>query len=156
VTAIRKHKATLFVHFGAPAILYPPKKAGAAVFLTPESQDKQNAAPWNAAQIAGNDLSHVELVTLSTTAPGLMEYKYQGDMIGIVRPFVLAGAKRVVAPLWHIADEPAGEFMKAFYRSYAKNAPASVALHQAQLAFMRSEQWRHPHYWATYLLTEGL
>jgi hypothetical protein len=43
------------LHLGAPGILYPPKKTGATVFLTAESQDKPNAAPWNAAQIAGND-----------------------------------------------------------------------------------------------------
>jgi len=156
VTAIQKNKSPLFVHLGAPAILYPPKRVGATVFLTPESQEKQKAAPWNATQIAGTDLSHVELVTLSNTAPGLVEYKYQRDMIGIVRPLFFAGAKRVVAPLWYTADEPAGEFMKTFYRFYAENAPAPVALRQAQLGFMRSEKWRHPHYWATYMLTEGM
>lgn len=156
VGEIQKRKAPLFIHLGAPGFLYPPKKMDAAVLLSAEEKSNRKGAAWSASEIAALDLSHVELVTLSTTAPGLLEYKYQRDAIGIVRPLFFAGAKRVLAPLWHTADEPAGEFMKVFYHSYAKNIPAPLALQQAQLGFMRGEKYRHPHYWATFVLTEGL
>lgn len=156
VSEIQKRKTPLFIHLGAPAFLHPPKRMGAAVLLSPDPQSKQKATAWSASEIAAIDMSHVALVTLSTTAPGLVEYKYQRDAIGIIRPLFFAGARRVLAPLWYTADEPAGEFMKAFYRSYAKNISAAVSLQQAQLALMRSEKYRHPHYWATYMLTEGL
>jgi CHAT domain-containing protein len=156
VGEIQKQKSPLFIHLGAQGFLYPPRKMDSGLLLSPEGESGQKASPWSAKEIAALDMSHVELVTLSTTAPGLLEYKYQRDAIGIVRPFFFGGAKRVLAPLWHTADEPAGEFMKAFYRSYAKNIPAPLSLQQAQLSLMRSEKYRHPHYWATYVLTEGL
>jgi CHAT domain-containing protein len=156
VGAIQKRKTPLFIHLGAPGFLYPPKKMDAVVLLAADEKSNRKGAAWSAAEIAALDLSHVELVTLSTTAPGLFEYKYQRDAIGIIRPLFFAGAKRVLAPLWNTADEPAGEFMKAFYHSYAKSISAPSALQQAQLSFMRSEKYRHPHYWATFVLTEGM
>jgi CHAT domain-containing protein len=156
VSAIEKRKAPLFIHLGAPGFLYPPKKMDAVVLLSADDKANRKGAPWRAAEIAALDLSHVELVTLSTTAPGLLEYKYQRDAIGIVRPLFFAGAKRVLAPLWNTADEPAAEFMKVFYQSYAINIAAPSALQQAQLGLMRSERYRHPHYWASFVLTEGM
>ncbi len=151
---IHQHKSPLFLHLGAPGALYPPKQMDAAILLS--GPEKQKAEPWTGAQIAATDLSQVELVTLSMTIPGLTVYRYQRDAVGIVRPLFFAGAKRVLAPLWHVADEAAGEFMKTFYRAYAKRAPAFQALHQTQIALMKSEKYRHPHYWASYVLTEGM
>jgi CHAT domain-containing protein len=155
-SAIQNQKSPHFIHIGAPALLYPPKQMDAVILLSADGQSAKKAEPWTAREIATLDLTRVEIVTLSTTLPGLLEYKYQRDAIGIVRPFFFAGAKRVLAPLWHIADAPAGDFMNAFYTAYAKNLAAPLALQQAQLAMLRSEQYRHPHYWATYVLTEGL
>ncbi len=151
---IQKQKSPLFVHLGAPGALYPPKQMDAALLLS--GQEKSQPIPWTGAQIAATDMSQVELVTLSMTIPGLPVYRYQRDAVGIVRPLFFAGAKRVLAPLWYLSDEAAGEFMKSFYRAYAKRAPASQALHQTQIALMKSEKYRHPHYWASYVLTEGM
>jgi CHAT domain-containing protein len=74
-------------------------------------------------------------------------------LVGMVRGFLYAGAKRVVASLWKVDDEATGELMSVFYRGMLQEGrtPAD-ALRQAQLTLWRSRRWRAPFYWAAFVL----
>jgi CHAT domain-containing protein len=101
-------------------------------------------------------MNRVELVTLSAREAGLTDPKSERDVFGISRPLLFAGAKKVMAPLWQIEDEAAGNFMQAFYRGYAEKRSAVSSLGNAQAALIRSEKYRHPHYWSGFVLQGGL
>jgi CHAT domain-containing protein len=73
--------------------------------------------------------------------------------VGIVRGFMYAGARRVVASLWKVEDDATGEMMRRFYREMleGRRSPAA-ALREAQVSMWRQDRWRPPYYWAAFVL----
>ena len=60
---------------------------------------------------------------------------------GLARAFFYAGAASVVSTLWHVADEPASQFIAGFYKSFAARTGdwnKAEALRAAQLHLLRS------------------
>jgi CHAT domain-containing protein/predicted negative regulator of RcsB-dependent stress response len=94
-----------------------------------------------------------ELVVLSACNTALGKQVRGEGLVGIVRGFMYAGAKRVVASLWKVDDEATGEMMSRFYSEMLKHdrSPAA-ALRQAQLATWRQKRWQPPFYWAAFVL----
>lgn len=62
-----------------------------------------------------------------------------------------AGAEQVVAALWPVSDSAAAVWVPAFYGAADAGNPnrSAEAVRQAQLALLRSRQFRHPFYWAS-------
>lgn len=94
-----------------------------------------------------------DLVVLSACNSALGKPVDGEGLVGIVRGFMYAGAKRVVASLWKVDDEATGQLMSRFYREMFENdlAPAA-ALRNAQIAMWRQEEWGSPFYWAAFVL----
>jgi CHAT domain-containing protein/tetratricopeptide (TPR) repeat protein len=94
-----------------------------------------------------------ELVVLSACNTALGKQVRGEGLVGIVRGFMYAGAKRVVASLWKVDDEATGELMSRFYLAVLReNQSPAAALRQAQLALWRQNRWRPPFYWAAFVL----
>jgi len=95
----------------------------------------------------------VEMVVLSACDTALgKELKGEG-LVGVVRGFMYAGSKRVVASAWRVDDEATGELMGRFYRAMLKDGRSpAAALREAQLGLLRSRRWQAPFYWAAFVL----
>ena len=83
----------------------------------------------------------------------------QGDnqaILGLAGVAVRAGARSTIATLWGANDEATSNLMGKFYQNLAADANISKAkaLRQAQLALLAEEdsQYRHPYYWAPFVL----
>ena len=94
-----------------------------------------------------------ELIVLSACSTALGKQVKGEGLTGMVRGFLYAGAKRVVASLWKVDDEATGELMRRFYVEMlqTKHSPAA-ALRQAQLEMWRQDRWQAPFYWAAFSL----
>jgi CHAT domain-containing protein len=94
-----------------------------------------------------------ELIVLSGCNTALGKQVSGEGLVGIVRGFMYAGAKRVVASLWKVDDEATGEMMRRFYVGMIEQhlSPAA-ALREAQLAMWRQPRWHAPFYWAAFAL----
>lgn len=97
-------------------------------------------------------LSGCETGPAGTNAAGL---GIGGDAGTFVQAFLAAGARAVLATAWRIEDESAGMLAGEFYRSL-RRADAAASLADAQRALIRSRRYRHPFYWAAYMLTGEL
>lgn len=76
---------------------------------------------------------------------------YSGDeWVGLVRGFLQAGARSVVASLWEVHDRSAVALMEDFYSSLASGVPVGRALAEAQRAARRKD--RLAIRWAPFLL----
>jgi CHAT domain-containing protein len=100
------------------------------------------------------DLGHArlgaDLVTLSACDTGISRVAPGGELRGLVRACMLAGARNVLATLWPVQDEASARLMGDFYRGLrAGNAPA-VSLHAAQRA--AAAGGAHPWLWAGHQL----
>jgi CHAT domain-containing protein len=95
----------------------------------------------------------VELVVLSACSTALGKPVRGEGLVGTVRGFMYAGARRVVASLWKVEDDATRELMRQFYVGMLRdNLPPAAALRRAQLAMRQHDRWRAPFYWAAFVL----
>jgi CHAT domain-containing protein/tetratricopeptide (TPR) repeat protein len=92
----------------------------------------------------------IELLVLSACETA------EGDKraaLGLAGVAVQAGARSTLASLWSLDDASGAVFVGQFYRELAKgNVSKAEALRQAQLTLLRNPNFRHPRYWAPYVL----
>jgi CHAT domain-containing protein len=64
-----------------------------------------------------------------------------------------AGARSTLATLWSVRDQSTAALMAQFYRQLTlPNMTKSKALQQAQLSLLHQPQYKHPFYWAPFVL----
>jgi CHAT domain-containing protein len=93
-----------------------------------------------------------DLVVLSAcdTARGKV---YRGEgMVGFTRAFFFAGTPRVIVSLWRVDDEATRALMTRFYARWKAGASTAAALREAQELVRSTPRWKHPHYWAAWVL----
>jgi len=90
-----------------------------------------------------------DLVTLSGCETGVSQLK-GGDLIGLCRGFFYAGASSLVVSLWRVDDAATAELMVAFYRGLEAGKTVASTLRGAQLEIL--SRYRHPYYWAPFVL----
>jgi len=73
--------------------------------------------------------------------------------LGLAGVAVQAGARSALASLWYISDDATANLMDTFYRNLKQGQGTKAqSLQQAQIALLQSEQFKHPSYWAPFLL----
>lgn len=111
-----------------------------------DDQGRQQDGFLRAFEIYDMKLSS-ELVVLSAceTAAG-------AERGGLVRAFLQAGSRRVMATLWDVPDRSTPHLMESFYQGLLRQGMTpSAALQQAQIE-MLSSPWKSPRYWAGFVL----
>ena len=96
-----------------------------------------------------------DLVVLSSCESGGGRYQLGEGIEGFVRAFMYAGCRNVVVSLWDVEDFTSATFMKTFYQNL--NHGYVSALRQAKLEMIKSPRlrYRHPYYWAPFVLVLG-
>lgn len=94
---------------------------------------------------------HAQLEVLSCCHSGCGEIRAEGVM-GMARAFIAAGARAVVASLWAINDQATLDFMTDFYTGLRLGKCASVSLNEAMNDQRRQRKYKHPKYWAPFVL----
>jgi CHAT domain-containing protein len=92
----------------------------------------------------------VELLTLSacTTAVG-----DDRAALGLAGLGIKAGARSALASLWLVNDRSTAQLIARFYQALTDTEiNKAQALRRAQLALSQGTEFRHPHYWAPFLL----
>ncbi|MEL6494135.1 MAG: CHAT domain-containing protein [Cyanobacteria bacterium J06623_7] len=73
--------------------------------------------------------------------------------LGLAGMAVRAGAKSTLATLWSVNDRATAKLMSDFYRELSeKHLPKAEAVRQAQLSLLHNRWYKHPFYWAPYVL----
>ena len=92
----------------------------------------------------------LELLTLSACESAAGDDRAALGLAGVA---LRAGARSALATLWSVNDQATAEFVVAFYRQL--NDPEhsrAQALQYAQIELLGTRHYRHPGYWAPYLL----
>ena len=110
---------------------------------------RQAAADLTAlAERLGVPVKHLPYPSPGAVADGALTHG--GEVIGITRSFLYAGAATVVASLWQVADEATATLMERFYANLARmNKRDALRAAQLELA-KRSPQ---PYFWASFYLS---
>jgi tetratricopeptide (TPR) repeat protein len=91
-----------------------------------------------------------DLVTLSGCSTAMNEVVGGDELIGLVRGFLYAGARSLVASLWEVHDASTAWFMKRFYAALVGGANKAASLKSAML--QTREAFPHPYHWAPFIL----
>ncbi|MGF1590862.1 MAG: CHAT domain-containing protein [Pleurocapsa sp.] len=92
----------------------------------------------------------IELLVLSACETAIADKR---AALGLAGMAVRAGAKSTLATLWSVNDRATAELMNDFYRELAdQQLPKAEAVRQAQLSLLNNRWYRHPFYWAPYVL----
>jgi CHAT domain-containing protein len=92
------------------------------------------------------------LLTLSGCVTGMARRQAGDELIGLSRAASLAGVPSIITALWNIWDDTSSAFFDYFYFCLMKGMAKDEALWQTQLAFLSTEEYSHPMYWAPFIL----
>lgn len=94
-----------------------------------------------------------ELVVLSACDTGRGKLERGEGTIGLTRSFFAAGARRVVASLWPVADASTATLMESFYEELLRRGrPVDEALNRARARLWSKKDTAHPYYWSPFVL----
>jgi CHAT domain-containing protein len=98
---------------------------------------------------------HADLVSLSACNTGRgTQVKGEGVM-GLTRAFMYAGTPVVAVTLWSVESLSAKELNIGFFRHIHAGLPPARALQTIKLEMLRGElgeYYRHPYYWAPFIV----
>lgn len=94
-----------------------------------------------------------DLVVLSACETGRAHEVLAEPVSGLAVALRTAGARRLIASLWSVDDDATVELMKAFYAALVQDGrPFGEALTAAKRKLAATEQWRHPFFWAPFVI----
>ena len=92
----------------------------------------------------------LELLTLSACNTAIGDDRAALGLTGVA---VKAGVRSAVGSLWHVNDRSSAILMEDFYRQLQNPLISkAVALQRAKLKLLHDKRYRHPSYWAPFLL----
>jgi CHAT domain-containing protein len=93
----------------------------------------------------------VELLTLSACETAAGDDRAALGLAGVA---VKSGARTAVATLWCVSDQASAQLIQAFYEAMRENPALSKAkaMQLAQVRLCTKPGYRHPYYWAPYLV----
>lgn len=133
----REAGAARLLHFAVHGVLDDAVPLDSALIL---GRDEREDGALRVREILGSMHLSADIVVLSACNTAV-DAEPRGDgLVSLTRAFRQAGAARVIATLWPVADAGAAELMGRFHRALAGGAAAEVALREAQLALIHSDR----------------
>lgn len=106
-----------------------------------------------ALEAAHLNLSGTKLVVLSACNTGVGEVKTGEGVYGLRRAMVLAGSETQMLSLWPVSDLGTRKLMVDYYIRLKAGEGRAEALRQVQLEMLKSQRFRHPYYWASFVVS---
>ncbi|QDU62464.1 photosystem I assembly protein Ycf3 [Planctomycetes bacterium Pan216] len=132
-----------------------------ALALTPPSEGQRSPDDdgfLSLHEIHQLPLSACELAVLSACRTNAGPERPLEAGSSLARAFLAAGARRVIASHWNVADESSAALVGAFFEELARahaeggTVDYAEALHQARRKISRDPRWSDPFHWAPFVL----
>jgi CHAT domain-containing protein len=92
----------------------------------------------------------IELLILSACQTAVGDKRATLGLAGVA---VRSGARSTMATLWAVQDQSTADLMVQFYKSLNQRKTSKAdALRQGQLSLLHSTEYKHPYYWAPFVL----
>jgi CHAT domain-containing protein len=118
------------------------------VQLAPQPDDD---GKLTAGGMAALPLMNTRLVTLSACETGRVSETVAGEMLGMPRSLIFAGAKSVLLTRWKVDPEGTNRWMARFYTD-ASRASLPNAARKASADLKSDPQFAHPYFWGPFVL----
>ena len=147
------------IHLATHGVLDNRDPLNSYLLLTKTDGDLENDGLLKAGEIINMRLD-ADLAVLSACATGNGRISPGEGVIGISWAFVIAGARSVVVSQWRVNSGSTAQLMSNFYQALAtqkdrKGHDKSQALREASLRLLKDQRYRHPFYWASFVLVSS-
>jgi len=138
------------IHLATHGIIDNRQPLYSHLLLTKSEGDPENDGLLEAREIMNMNL-RADLAVLSAceTANGTIS---PGEgVVGMSWAFFVAGTRSMLVSQWKVNSQSTSQLMMNFYQpNHASNK--AIALQQSALRLMKDQQYRHPFYWAGFVL----
>jgi CHAT domain-containing protein len=142
------------IHLATHGVLDNRDPLYSHLLLTRTQGDVENDGSLEAREIMNMHLN-ADLAVLSACETGNGRISPGEGVIGMSWAFFVAGTRSTVVSQWRVNSESTSQFMKGFYQTLA-NQPhqgdKSQALREASIRLLKDPRYRHPFYWAGFVL----
>ena len=147
------------IHLATHGVLDNRDPLNSYLLLTKTHGDWQNDGLLYAREIIEMHLD-ADLAVLSACETGNGRISPGEGVIGMSWAFLVAGARSVVVSQWRVNSASTSKLMENFYQALAgPNDPnsrnKSDALREASLRLLNDRRYRHPFYWAGFVLVSS-
>jgi CHAT domain-containing protein len=143
------------IHFATHGILDDASPMYSRLVLARAQNDPSDDGLLEAREIMQLDL-HADLVVLSACQTARGRFGAGEGMVGMSWAFFVAGVPTMVASQWKVDSASTAKLMIDFHKALKQSAitPDSKAraLQQAALTVMNDPRYRHPYFWAGFVL----
>jgi CHAT domain-containing protein len=147
------------IHLATHGVLDNKDPLNSYLLLTRTDGDWQNDGLLQAREIIEMHLD-ADLAVLSACETGNGRISPGEGVIGMSWAFIVAGARSVVVSQWRVNSASTSQLMKNFYQALATENDSnsrnkSQALREASLRLLKDRRYRHPFYWAAFVLVSS-
>jgi len=142
------------IHLATHGVLDNRDPLYSHLLLTKTDGDVENDGSLEAREIISMHLN-ADLAVLSACETGNGRISPGEGVIGMSWAFFVAGTRSMLVSQWRVNSASTSELMKNFYQALARQANTdhkSEALRQASLHLLKDPRYRHPFYWAGFVL----
>ena len=147
------------IHLATHGVLDNRDPLNSYLLLTKTDGDPENDGLLQAREVIDMHLD-ADLAVLSACETGNGRISPGEGVIGMSWAFFVAGARSVVVSQWRVNSASTSQLMKNFYRALAtqdepNSRNKSQALREASLRLLQDRRYRHPFYWAGFVLVSS-
>lgn len=159
LTAEDYEKAHATIHLATHGVLDNRDALNSYLLLTKTDDETENEGLLQAREIIDMHLD-TDLAVLSACETGNGRISSGEGVIGMSWAFLVAGTRSVVVSQWRVNSASTSQLMKNFYHALArqkdlKGPNKSLALKDASLHLLKDRRYRHPFYWAGFVLVSS-
>jgi CHAT domain-containing protein len=147
------------IHIATHGVLDNRDPLNSYLLLTKTDGDWANDGLLQAREIIEMHLD-ADLAVLSACETGKGRISPGEGVVGMSWAFLFAGSRSVIVSQWRVNSASTAQLMKNFYRALAEQNDAnsrnkSQAFREASLFLLKDRRYRHPFYWAGFVLVSG-
>jgi len=145
------------IHFATHGILDDKSPMYSRLVMARDQNDPNDDGLLEAREIMQLNL-HADLVVLSACQTARGRFGAGEGLIGMSWAFFVAGVPTMVASQWKVDSASTAALMIDFHKrlkeqAAKQSATKAGALQQAALALMKDPRYRHPYFWAGFVMT---
>jgi CHAT domain-containing protein len=147
------------IHLATHGVLDNRDPLNSYFLLTKTDDESENEGLLRAREILSMRLN-ADLAVLSACETGNGRISPGEGVVGMSWAFFVAGARSVMVSQWRVNSASTSLLMKNFYQALARQNDAnsrnkSEALREASLRLLKDHRYRHPFYWAGFVLVSS-
>lgn len=142
------------IHLATHGVLDNRDPLYSHLLLTKTDGDVENDGSLEAREIMNMHLN-ADLAVLSACETGNGRISPGEGVIGMSWAFFVAGTRSMVVSHWRVDSASTSQLMKNFYQALARQqnrSNKSEALREASIRLLKDARYRHPFYWAGFVL----